>query len=270
VIRHLAARCAADLFGKLPGGSDYLINGFNQALYLPQDLLSHWLTTREVLDLRTTALTALQWSRLFAALMQGGLHLTEIYIRIDNLPDGYYAPCEILAGALESCIKRSDYIPKEQLVEELRSLKSDGLVKCGNDSMAQQGHIVSTLAEVLPQLTSLKHVGLLNLPMHRQLMPVLGQVLMSLPPSVTTLTLTIAASAKRDKVGLLQKSMLFNAMAWVKSLRELHMPNWEVFVGDDGACVEPLCHLPHLQAVYVTKVEQSSAYRAKLPFKAGP
>jgi hypothetical protein len=123
--------------------------------------------------------------------------------------------------------------------------------------------VLSILAGVLPQLTALQHVGLHNLQLQMQLMPALGQVLVSLPPSVTALTLTTATSLK--KVGPQQRGILFNSIALVKSLRKLHMPNWQDIVSDDGACVEPLCHLPRLDAVYVTEVKESSVGKAPDP-----
>jgi hypothetical protein len=122
---------------------------------------------------------------------------------------------------------------------------------------------------VLPQLTTLRHLGLHHLQPHALLMPSLGQLLMNLPPSVTTLTLTTAPSGKLG-VGRLQRSILFNAIASVRSLRELHMPTWEDVVGEDGACFEPLSQMPHLEAVFVEKIGQSSAYPKWLGFKEMP
>jgi hypothetical protein len=147
-------------------------------------------------------------------------------------------------------------------------MRDDGRVRHTNSRIAECGHLLRTLAGVLPQLITLEHVGLHNLPLQRQLMPALGQVLIDLPPSVTALTLSTPLS-RRNEAGWLQRSMLFNAIGMIRSLRELHMREWEVFVGDDGACVEPLFHLPHLQAVYVRSVKQSSAFPSKLPFKGG-
>jgi hypothetical protein len=281
VIRRLPARFAADVFAKLTETSGSFVSGFKRALYLPQDLLSCWVaTTPAVLDLRTAVLTAVQQSKLFAALPQGGLHLTEFHIRIVDFPDNTL--CEIRARTIDQYIQdgknhvqacRTTPMNTQSLsdldceFDYLQCEKSDGLVKRTNDLNIECAHLLSTIAWVLPHLATLQHFGLHNLQLHAKFMPALGQVLMSLPPSVTVLTLTTATSVVRNKVERSQRSMLFNAIGLLRSLRELHMPDWEVLVGDDGACLEPLFHLPHLQAVYVRAVTQSSAFPAKLPFK---
>jgi hypothetical protein len=107
-----------------------------------------------------------------------------------------------------------------------------------------------TLAGVLLRLTARQHVGLHNLPLQTQLMPTLGEVLMSLPPSVKSLSLWTAPSVKRHDVDSLQRLMLFKAIGLVSSLRELHIPNLEDIVGTDRACMKPLSHLPYLEVVY--------------------
>ena len=61
--------------------------------------------------------------------------------------------------------------------------------------------------------------------------------------------------------------MLFSAMALVRGLKELHMPDWEAIVGEDGECVEPLYGLPHLELVHVPEVKQSSAFPRGLTFQ---
>ena len=124
--------------------------------------------------------------------------------------------------------------------------------------------MLSTLAGVLPQLHSLQHVGLHNLQLQPQLLPALGQALLDLPPSVTTLTLTTSKRALFSALSAAQRGMLFSAIALVRGLRELHMPDWEAVVGEDGVCVEPLHGLPHLATVHVPHVKQSGAYPLSL------
>jgi hypothetical protein len=281
VIRRLPARFAADVFTKLTDTSGSFISGFKRALYLPQDLLSCWVaTTPAVLDLRTAELTAVQQSKLFAALPQGGLHLTEFHIRIVDFPDNTL--CEITARTLDQYIQtgknhvqacRTNPMHTQNLsdldyaLDYMQCEKSDGVVKRTYDLSIECAHLLSTIAWVLPQLATLQHFGLHNLQLHSKFMPALGQVLGDLPPSVTVLSLTTATSVVRSEVERSQRRMLFYAIGMIRSLRELHMPDWAALVGDDGTCVEPLFHLPHLQAVYVRAVTQSSAFPAKLPFK---
>jgi hypothetical protein len=268
------------VFSKLNDSLDSFGNGFKRAL------LSCWVATiPAVLDLRTAELTALQLSRLFAAILQGGIRLTSIHIKLVSLPDGYHAPCEVSGGALEdlvtygkSCVERCIAGQKRgrnlnklnDTFDRLRSTKTDGRVKYTSDRIAECGQLLSILAGALPQMCTLQHVGLHFVQLHAQLIPALGQVLMSLPPSVTALTLSTVEFVRDNGSGPLQRSMLFNAIGTLRSLRTLRIPNWEDIVGNDGACVEPLCHLPHLRAVHVRAVKQSSAFPAKLPFKAGP
>ena len=66
----------------------------------------------------------------------------------------------------------------------------------------------------------------------------------------------------------MEKTLFFQAVAQLKGLKELHMPDWEAVVGEDVACVEPLYGLPHLEVVHVPDVKQSDAFPAELTFKA--
>jgi hypothetical protein len=89
VLRHLPHRFTADVFCKLTNSSGSFCEGCESALHLPQDLLSRWVaSTASVLDLRSADLTALQWSRLFAALLQEGTHIPEIHVRAIVIPSG--------------------------------------------------------------------------------------------------------------------------------------------------------------------------------------
>jgi hypothetical protein len=279
VLRQLPKKFCSDVFCKLNDGSGSLLEGCRRALFLPQDLLCRWFaTTTAVVDLRNAELTALQWSRLFAALFQESPRLTEIHIRVPDLAFHSSAPAEVDADTVRECLKdgreilRTAWCRQSTCTDRLRSildrlqrLTTEGSTKHKNDREKECAHMMGTLAGVLPHLTILQHVGLHNLPLQTQLLRSLGHVLMDLPPSVTTLTLTTASPGK--KVGLPQMSTLFHAIALVRSLRELHLPNWEVAVGDDGTCLEPLCQLPHLQAVYMPDAQQYSVFSGKLVFK---
>jgi hypothetical protein len=221
VLRHLPEQFNADVFGKLTDGSGSLLSGCERALRLPQDLLSRWVsTTPEALGLLNAQWTALQWSRLLSALAQDATHVTQIRLQLMDSPG---------MTSRNRCSSYRTSMPLGQL----------------HEIEAEWVHVLRTLAGVLPQLTGLRCVGLHNLPVKTQLMPVLGQVLMSLPPSVTALSLIIAPSSRHD-VDSLQRRMLFKAIGLVRSLRELHIANLEDIVGSDRACLEPLSRLPHL------------------------
>jgi hypothetical protein len=283
VLQHLPNRFSADVFCKLTDSSGSVIEGCKRALCLPQNLRSHWVaSTPAVLDLRTAVLTAVQQSRLFAALLQGGTHLTEFHVQVvpSGLADAGVAAASmnLIRGSLQQCSDMVETYAGHYGYTNLQPMLCD-LTKLieSNYEMHAFGrnsafnidcqHVLDTLAGVLPQLTSLRHVGLHNLPLQTQLMPVLGHVMMSVPPSVTALTLATAASVLDVDVGPFQKSMLFEAISLVRSLRELHMPNWENLVGHDAACFEPLFQLPHLEVVYVSQVKTSAAFSAQLVFK---
>jgi hypothetical protein len=275
--------------------------GCIRALRLPQDLLSRWVASTPaaaVLDLRHATFRAVHWTRLSSALLQGGSTLTEIHLPVPDTPlasliqrerDHAVAeykrnlqPCSFCCvGGGGRCLGRglgrgggrgSLHQDKRRRVSEC-SLSVE--VELPHPEYFQSdpnqvdihecAHALCTLSGVLPQLTALQHVGLHNLQLQTQLITELSQVLMSLPPSVTALTLETADSV--NEVGPWQRSILFNSIALVKSLRELHMPDWEVIVGNDVSCLEPLYHLPHLDAVYVPEIKQSVAFPAELNFK---
>lgn len=132
-----------------------------------------------------------------------------------------------------------------------------------------RSQVLHTLAGVVPQMSRLQHLGLHHLPLQAPLMPPLGQVLLALPPSLTSLTLATGAMDKAsNNISTPQlRSMLFNAIALVKSLKELHMPAWDQVVGQDIECVQPLYLLPHLEVVWVREVKKTSAFPAGVTFR---
>ena len=115
-------------------------------------------------------------------------------------------------------------------------------------------------------MTSLKHLGLHNIRISFPVVCNLGQFLSSLPRCVTTLTLAevdVGGASEGDKV------LLFRAVALVRGLRDLHVPEWEAVVGGAAAaCAQPLRALPHLHTIYVAEVKQSAAFPPGLNFQA--
>ena len=69
-------------------------------------------------------------------------------------------------------------------------------------------------------------------------------------------------------VGVEEKKQFFRAVALVRSLKELHMPQWKAFVGGHaGFCCEPLRSIPWLRMLVPT-VQQSPAFPPGLIFQA--
>jgi hypothetical protein len=87
VLRQLPEQFNADVFGKFTESSGSLLKGCEKALRLPQDLLSRWVITNpKALGLFNAQWTALQWSRLFAALLQDATHVTRIRLQLMDSP----------------------------------------------------------------------------------------------------------------------------------------------------------------------------------------
>ena len=90
-------------------------------------------------------------------------------------------------------------------------------------------------------------------------MPVLGQLFHSLPPTVSSLTLTTGVPSEGvpgrscgvSLSGTTVK-LLFLAIAQAKSVKELYLPQWDVLVGQHGdVCVEALLEVSGLECVHV-------------------
>ena len=67
--------------------------------------------------------------------------------------------------------------------------------------------------------------------------------------------------------GVHEKERFFGAVAQVHSLRELHMHQWESFVGQDDTkrCVGPLLLMPKLK-IFVPTVKNNAAFPSSLTF----
>ena len=129
--------------------------------------------------------------------------------------------------------------------------------------------VLCTLGWSLPQLKELKHLGLHSLLLTAETLSALGQLLSSLPRSVTTLTISVDVAGGGGAVYKLPERLLFfKAVAMVRGLRRLALPQWETLVGGDAAaCVEPLAAHPLLEAVFVNEVLESSAFPQCLRFQ---
>lgn len=132
---------------------------------------------------------------------------------------------------------------------------------------ANTSHALRTMAGVPPRMSSLQHLGLHHLPLKAHFVPFIGELLLDLPASLTTLTASVTHTGQ---LTFLQRSVVFSAIAQTTSLKELYMADWETIVGSDAACVEPLYLLPLLEVVYVKEVMDSISVPAGLDFKKIP
>lgn len=117
----------------------------------------------------------------------------------------------------------------------------------------------------------------------------LGQFFCTLPSSISKLQLEFVhmATATPSRVhgyrsntqssmggdasrgAALERILLFRAIALVRSLQNLSMPQWEVIVGDDAhACTEPLRGLPQLKKIHVRKVRSTAAFPTCFKFSS--
>lgn len=132
--------------------------------------------------------------------------------------------------------------------------------------------ILSPLRSAVTQMTCLTHLGLHHLPLTIQSIRSLGHVLYNLPQCVTVLTLSCKVPAAIQSTAS-EKVLLFKAVALVRSLEQLCMPQWEAVVGKDGGtCTEPLRSLPNLVSIVVenTRAEvqdRSSVFPAGFSFR---
>ena len=107
--------------------------------------------------------------------------------------------------------------------------------------------------------------------------PMLGQLLSCLPPSVSSLTLTTrfesgnGVQAPRGMcLSCAEVDMLFAAIAVASRLRELHMPQWDVLVGQHGhLCVAALQGMLGLECVYVRGLVKPGSKREWSMFPSG-
>jgi hypothetical protein len=129
--------------------------------------------------------------------------------------------------------------------------------------------VLCTLGWSLAQLKSLRHLGFHNLLLTPEILSALGQLFISLPSSVSVLTIAIDTAGGAGSVYELPERLLFfRAVALVQGLKELRLPQWEVLVGADAInCVRPLLDLPLLERVCVLQVKDSSAFPACLNFE---
>ena len=125
--------------------------------------------------------------------------------------------------------------------------------------------LLISMQAVVAHTTSLKVLGMHNIHLSDEVMPTLDSLLKMLPPTLIQLHITTHSF---EPVSVQVKEKFFRAVAQVHTLQELHMPEWEAFVGTDAAiCTEPLLGLPVLRIV-VPEVQETEAFPAGLSFVA--
>lgn len=83
-----------------------------------------------------------------------------------------------------------------------------------------------------------------------------------IPTSVAASTKT-QAQTNAGRLTPLEKTLFFKAVAQLHSLKELHIPQWDVLVGKDArACIEPLRQLSELKTVHVSTLRGKEALQA--------
>lgn len=111
--------------------------------------------------------------------------------------------------------------------------------------------VLVSLETAAAQMTRLTSLGLYNLPLNMRTIRALGHVFHNMPPTFTTLTLSTQDDAG-STVGSAEQLMLFKAIALMRSLRSLVLPQWSTVVGHDASnSTEPLCSLPKLDHIVV-------------------
>ena len=128
--------------------------------------------------------------------------------------------------------------------------------------------MLGTVQAVVSFTTALHTLGLHDLQLFPQSISALEDLFGSLPESLTHLHLSTRNEFGQGTVGVEEKKQFFRAVALVRSLKELHMPQWKAFVGGHaGFCCEPLRSIPWLRMLVPT-VQQSPAFPPGLIFQA--
>lgn len=227
VLRCLDDTAASEVFWLNLADSEGAQEAVEAALRLPQDLLARWVAAQApALRMWNITLLTAHWARLAACLPQA--HPTEFITLHMSL-------------ASRKCGTEKDE-------------KSKAVDPC---------EVLFVLGGVASQMCYLKELCLGNLLLTMSCIRGLGQLFSTLPSSVVILYLTFAQGhVQSSSTGTaLESMMFFRAIALVRSLEQLFLPQWEWIVGEDAyACTEPLRGLPHLQTIHVREVRATAAF----------
>lgn len=213
----------------------------DKAICLPQHLLKKWVaSTAPNLNLQGKTLTPAHWSRLAVCIAQ------------TNPGDISSLQMSAVTSSLVA-----DLRPPAIQPEALRSL---------SDSLSLNfKHMLGAIEGAMSHMTHLQHLDLHDLRLTPLMIPALEQLLGNLPTSVTQLTLS-TVSPHLVEFGGVHKLLFFRAVSRIHSLQELHMREWQQFVGSDATvCAEPLQSMPGLR-IFVPRVRESPAFPPGLTF----
>lgn len=158
------------------------------------------------------------------------------------------------------CSSCSSLVPACQYAPQ--SLRLNGFQQQLQDSTTK---MLRSIFGCAAHLTSLQHLGLHSMYLTLPAVRILGNILSSLPLTTTELTLSglLGEMKHADTV------FLFKAIALLRGLKKLHMPEWENMVGIHAReCVQALKSMPCLEVVYVAEVKQSDVFPPGITFKA--
>lgn len=234
-----------------------------QAICLPHHMLWKWVSTSTPnLDLHEVTLTPAQWSRLAVCIAQ--------------LPTDAVTSLQMSARSSMSHMTVGSWTKSSARDSEIWE----------NSMSFEYMHMLGALEGAVLNMTHLQHLGLHNLYLTPHLIPALEQLFVSLPSSLTKLTLHTCGANGGNQFGEPHKLMFFRAVSRIESLQELHMSQWDVFVGsrDIGAsavrrvisraacpsslepvCAEPLQSMSGLR-VFVSNLQESVAFPLGLAF----
>lgn len=155
----------------------------------------------------------------------------------------------------------------EQCSIDLERLRLERSNIVAYDNMQMLGAVQA----VVSHTTALRTLGLHDLYLSPHFFNAFEELLGSLPTSLTKLHLT-TVEAYGYTFGVREKRRFFRAVAQVRTLKELHMPLWEAFVGRDAQeCTDALQCMAGLIIVVPSLPSlfpNSSAYPSSLNFQA--
>lgn len=273
-----------------------VIDAAEKAVCLPASLFNKWISSiAPAIDLRGVALNPAQWCTLTAAILHTAagavtsLHL-EATSKLKPVADSFKL-MENFGSQTLTCTKSTCRAGENKVIPVTGKLKATSSGECptcrevltstrrcdysvqqirkemSNLLVFDQMQMLAAAQGVVPHTSCLEVLGFHNLHLTPQLIPAFEQLVDSLPASLTQLHLS-TCKASDFKFGVQERTLFFKAVAQVRNLRELHMAQWEAFVGSDASiCAEPLQFMPGLR-IFVPTLKQTAAFPSGLAFQA--
>jgi hypothetical protein len=171
------------------------------------------------------------------------------------------------------CAACDEFIINHELARELPAFENDlaELFSCTGALHAPESKsVVGMMWSAVACMPNLQQIGLHGLQLSLHTATALVQLLSCAPPSVSKLTITTDTGNAADGLAEVDvKMLLFKAVASLKGLRELVMPQWEAVVGQHASeCVAVLKGMPVFGKVHVAEVKDASAFPPGVVFCA--